>query len=33
LSEIAKHSKEHASKVVDAGAIAYIANLITHPDD
>jgi hypothetical protein len=32
LSDICKHSPELAQAVVDAGAVAYLAPLIVHPD-
>ena len=32
LSDVAKHSPELAQAVVDAGAVAYLAPLILHPD-
>ena len=32
LSEIAKHTEELAQAVVDAGAVPYLAALISHPD-
>lgn len=32
LSDIAKHSPEHAQAVVDAGAVAFLAPLVVNQD-
>lgn len=32
MSDICKHTPEHAQVVVDAGAVAYLSPLIMHPD-
>ena len=32
LADIAKHTSELAQSVVDAGAVPYLAALISHPD-